>query len=326
MEESSSEAKIRKLEADSLEVAKSGSDVAIQAVKDFFDSANKSIRWVKRARRDAEPSHLQSLFDFAARAYRRPLSPADRADLLSFYREAKERYGLDHEGAIREAIVLVLTSPNFSYRVDFVEARGEIQPLSDFDLASRLSYFLWSSMPDEGLLRHAAAGDLHQPEVINAQARRLLARPTPGPRGRVRRQLARLSPFRANRHRRPRTFSLVHRRIAQAMFEEPIRFLLDVFQSPTFPPRLPLRHRHVCESCPGPTLRHAAGGARGEHLGAGPRRRPLRSRRPLADGRVLDKERAGLADEPGEARQLGGEKHTGGPHPAAARRGPRIAE
>ena len=120
---------------------------------------------------------MQSLFDFAARAYRRPLSPADRADLLSFYREARERYGLDHEGAIREAIVLVLTSPKFSYRVDLVEARGGIQPLSDFDLASRLSYFLWSSMPDEELLRHAAAGDLHQPEVIKAQARRMLQDP-----------------------------------------------------------------------------------------------------------------------------------------------------
>ena len=93
-----------------------------QAIKDFFDRADSGIRWVKQARRDAEPSHLQSLFDFAARAYRRPLPPADREDLLSFYRESRERYGLDHEGAIRESIVLVLTSPKFSYRVDLVEA------------------------------------------------------------------------------------------------------------------------------------------------------------------------------------------------------------
>jgi hypothetical protein len=114
VEEIVSEAKIRKLEADYLEVAKGGSAVAIQGVKDFFDRANEGIRWVKRARRDAEPSHLQSLFDFAARAYRRPLSPADRADLAVLLSRGQERYGLDHEGAIREAIVLVLTSPNFS--------------------------------------------------------------------------------------------------------------------------------------------------------------------------------------------------------------------
>src|SRR6185436_14466340 len=225
-----SEAKIRKLEADYLEVAKAGSGVAIQAVKDFLDRANESIRWVKRARREAEPSHLQSLFDFAARAYRRPLSPADRADLLSFYRDSRKRYDLDHEGAIREAIVLVLTSPKFSYRVDMVEARGGIQPLSDFDLASRLSYFLWSSMPDEELLQHAAAGDLRESEVIKAQARRMLQDP------RIRALAVDFGgnwlDFRdfeqigtVDRKRFP-SFS---DELREAMFEEPIRFLLDVF-------------------------------------------------------------------------------------------------
>ena len=231
VEEIISEAKIRKLEADYLEVAKAGSAVALQAVKDFFDQANKSIRWVKQARRKAEPSHLQSLYDFAARAYRRPLSPADRDDLLSFYREARERYSLDHEGAIREAIVLVLTSPNFSYRADLVEARGEIQPLSDYDLASRLSYFFWSSMPDAELLQHTAAGDLRRPEVLKAQARRMLQDT---------RSRALAVEFGGNwldfrdfeqigtvdRERFP-TFS---DDLRKAMFEEPIRFLLDVFR------------------------------------------------------------------------------------------------
>ena len=227
-----SEARLRKLEADYREVAKGGSDVALGAVKDFFDRANEGIRWVKRARRDAEPSHLPSLFDFAARAYRRPLSPADRADLQSFYREVQERYGLDHEGAIREAIVLVLTSPKFSYRVDLVEAHaGGIQPLSDLDLASRLSYFLWSSMPDKELLQHAEAGDLHKPEVIKAQARRMLQDA---------RSRALAVEFGGNwlgfrdfeqigtvdRERFP-SFS---DELKEAMFEEPIRFLLDVFR------------------------------------------------------------------------------------------------
>jgi hypothetical protein len=231
VEEIVSEAKIRKLEADYLELTKGGSSVAIEAIKDFFDRSNEGIRWVTRARRDAEASHLESLFDFAARAYRRPLSPADRADLLSFYRESQERYGLDHEGAIREAIVLVLTSPKFSYRVDLVEARGGIQPLSDFDLASRLSYFLWSSMPDGELLRHATAGDLRKPEVIKAQARRMLQDP---------RSRALAVEFGGNwlgfrdfeqigtvdRER----FSSFSDQLRNAMFEEPIRFLLDVFR------------------------------------------------------------------------------------------------
>ncbi len=226
-----SEARIRKLEADYREVAKGGGNVALGAVKDFFDTANESIRWVERARRDAKPGHLQALFDFATRAYRRPLSPADRADLLSFYREAQERYSLDHEGAIREAIVLVLTSPKFSYRIDLVEDRGGVQPLSDFDLASRLSYFLWSSMPDEELLRHAAAGNLHRPEVIKAQARRML---------RDSRSRALAVEFGGNwlgfrdfeqigsvdRGR----FPAFDDELRGAMFEEPVRFLLDVFR------------------------------------------------------------------------------------------------
>lgn len=226
-----SEAKIRKLEADYLEIAKTGSDVAIQAVKDFFDRGNQSIRWVEQARRDAEPSHLQSLFDFAGRAYRRPLTASDRADLLSFYREVRERYGLDHEAAIREAIVLILTSPKFSYRVDLVGARAGIQPLSDVDLASRLSYFLWSSMPDQELLQHATAGDLHRPEVIKAQVRRMLQDA---------RTRAMAIEFGGNwlgfrdfeqigtvdRER----FPAFTDELRAAMFEEPIRFLLDVLR------------------------------------------------------------------------------------------------
>ena len=234
VEEIISEARIRKLEADYREVAKGGSDDAIQAVKDFFDRANEGIRWVKRARTDAEQTHLQSLFDFAARAYRRPLTPADRTDLQSFYRAAQERYGLDHEGAIREAIVLILTSPKFSYRADLVKARGpiaaKVQPLSDFDLASRLSYFLWSSMPDKDLLQHAAAGDLRKPEIIKAQARRMLQDP---------RSRALAVEFGGNwlgfrdfeqigtvdRAR----FPSFNDELRKAMFEEPVRFLLDVF-------------------------------------------------------------------------------------------------
>ncbi|MEZ5353799.1 MAG: DUF1592 domain-containing protein [Bryobacteraceae bacterium] len=226
-----SEAKIRKLEADYLQVAKDGSGVAIQAVKDFFDKANESIRWVEQARRNAEASHLQALLTFAARAYRRPLSPSDRDDLKSFYREARQRYGLDHEGAIRESIVLVLTSPKFSYRVDKAQNVAGIQPLSDFDLASRLSYFLWSSMPDDELLRHAAAGDLHKPEVVKAQVRRMLQD------SRIRALAVEFGgnwlDFRdfeqigtVDRERFP-AFS---DKLREAMFEEPIRFLLDVFQ------------------------------------------------------------------------------------------------
>ena len=215
VEEVIAEDRIRGLEAEYLEVAKEGSAVAIQAVKDFFDAADTSIRWVEQARRDAESSHLEALLAFAARAYRRPLSAADRDDVLSFYRDVRERYQLSHEEAVRETVVLVLTSPKFSYRVDLAEAGEGVQPLSDFDLASRLSYFLWSSMPDEDLMTRAAAGDLHKPEVIRAQARRMLRD------SRLRAlalefggELAGHSRFRPDRDRRSRTLPGLRRRVA----------------------------------------------------------------------------------------------------------------
>ena len=68
----------------------------------------------------------------------------------------------------------MLLSPHFCFRLDLAVAGDGTRPLSDYALASRLSYFLWSSMPDAELLAHAAAGDLHRPEVLVAQARRML--------------------------------------------------------------------------------------------------------------------------------------------------------
>ncbi len=226
-----SQEKLRKLEADYLKFARDGSSVAIQAIKDFFNKANESIRWVQQTRREAEPSHLQSLLDFAARAYRRPLSAADRADLLSFYRDARERFSLDHEGAIREAIVLVLMSPNFSYRADLVKGSGEVQRLTDFDLASRLSYFLWSSMPDAELLRYASAGKLHEPAVLLAQARRMLQDT------RIRALAVEFGTNWLEIRDFEQTATVDRARfpsftdtLREAMFEEPVRFLLDVFR------------------------------------------------------------------------------------------------
>ena len=124
-------------------------------------------------------------------------------------------------------------------------------------------------------LRHAAAGDLHEPEVIAAQARRMLQGSRgPGAGGRVRRQLARFPPFRGNRHRRSRAFPAFTDELRQAMFEEPVRFLLDVFQ--TNRPILDLLYakRHVRESRPGQALRHPGVGGRRGRVGAG-RRTPI---------------------------------------------------
>ncbi len=97
---------------------------------------------------------MTALQDFAARAYRRPLTAAERDGLLAFYRSMRQQ-GLEHADAMRDAIVNVLMSPDFCYRIDLdcrptrAVAPGRVA-LSNYALASRLSYFLWSSMPDAG--------------------------------------------------------------------------------------------------------------------------------------------------------------------------------
>jgi hypothetical protein len=123
-------------------------------------------------------------------------------------------------------------SPDFCYRIDLVQPSGsQIVALSDHALASRLSYFLWSSMPDAELLSHATAGDLHKPEVLITQARRMLK--DDRARGLAIEFGGNWLDFRRfeelNTVDRER-FTSFDTDLRTAMFEEPIRFMLDVFQ------------------------------------------------------------------------------------------------
>ena len=230
--EVTSETKIRQLEKVYLALTESGGEVGIKAVKDYFGWINTTIRWVEKARVDAEPSHLDALLKFAARAYRRPLAKDEHDDLIAFYRACRTKDGLNHEAAMRESIVSVLMSPDTTYRIDLADAGKGIRPLSDYDLASRLSYFLWSSIPDEELLSHAAAGDLHQPKVIAAQARRMMndskIRALAVEFGGNWLDFRRFEGIGTVDVERFPTFTT---ELREAMFEEPIHFLMDVIQT-----------------------------------------------------------------------------------------------
>ncbi len=149
------------------------SDQAIEAIETYFDNMSADVRWIEETHQAAEPRHLEALGRFAERAYRRPLSNPERDELIGFY-ENLRRDGLTHEDAIRDAVTSILMSPYFCFRLDLARPGQNIRPLSDYELASRLSYFLWSSIPDHELLSHAQSGDLHQPEVLIAEARRML--------------------------------------------------------------------------------------------------------------------------------------------------------
>ncbi len=114
----------------------------------------------------------------AARAWRRPLAATDVADLMAFYEQGLRDGGW--ETGVRTALQAILASPDFVFRLERPPAAvepGRNYPVSDVALASRLSFFLWASPPDDELLALAAGGRLSDPEVLEAQARRMLADP-----------------------------------------------------------------------------------------------------------------------------------------------------
>lgn len=208
-----------------------GGEVELEAIRHYFREINQQIRWVEQARVEAEASHLDAIIEFAGRAFRRRLSMSERDELVAFYRALRDDDGLSHEEAIQDTLVSVLMSPLFCYRVDLLGIGPERRSLTDDELASRLSYFLWSSTPDAELLRLAAAGNLRQPEVLSAQIRRMLQ--DDRVRGLATEFCGNWLDFRrfeehnsVDRNRFPEfTDSL-----RQAMFEEPVRYFMDVAQ------------------------------------------------------------------------------------------------
>jgi mono/diheme cytochrome c family protein len=116
--------------------------------------------------------------NLATRAFRRPVTAAVVDSLMEFYRLGKREK--DFELGIETALARVLASPQFIYRIEQQPpnlAAGQTYRISDLDLASRLSFFLWSSPPDETLLQVAEQGRLKEPAILEQQVRRMLAHP-----------------------------------------------------------------------------------------------------------------------------------------------------
>lgn len=223
-------AKLGKLYLEKARVS-GGMETPLQAIEHFFKEINEQIRWVEKARLKAEPGHLAAVQEFAARAYRRELTTHESDGLVSFYRLLRDDDGLSHEEAIQDTIVSILMSPHFCYRVDLIGKGDGQRPLTDDELASRLSYFLWSSSPDAELLEAAASGRLSQQEHLIAQVRRMLDD------DRVRGLAAEFAGnwldirrFEEHNAVDRERFPQFTDELRQAMFEEPIRFFIDVAQ------------------------------------------------------------------------------------------------
>jgi hypothetical protein len=144
------------------------------------DTASRRAVFVCRTPSPAseEACARRILARLARRAYRRPVSAADLEPLMAFYRAGRAEDSFD--GGIQRGLRRLLSSPTFLFRVEAVPAAvrpGQAYQISDIDLASRLSFFLWSSVPDDELLNLAARNALSSPMALERQVRRMLADP-----------------------------------------------------------------------------------------------------------------------------------------------------
>ena len=193
----------------------------------------------------------------ARRAYRRPVTGRDIERLLRFY--AAGRDGGDFESGIRAALESILVDPEFLFRIERDPpgvAPGTAYRLSDLELASRLSFFLWSSIPDEELLAIAERGGLGDRAVLEHQVRRMLA---------DRRSAALVQNFgeqwlqiRSLRGVTPdvNAFPEFDDNLRAAFERETLLFLDSQVRDDRPVPELLTRELHVRQRAPGPTLRH----------------------------------------------------------------------
>jgi hypothetical protein len=180
----------------------------------------------------SEAKHLDLLVDFAARAYRRPLSGQERTELLSLYQSLRKKKNVSHEDAMRGVLARVLIAPAFLFHLETAPPGKEPKPVDDWNLASRLSYFLWSSMPDETLRQVAASGQLHDPRILAEQTLRMLKSPQ------VRSlaiefgtQWIHVRGFDDLKEKNERLFPMFDASLRSAIYEESILFFQDLFQN-----------------------------------------------------------------------------------------------
>jgi mono/diheme cytochrome c family protein len=128
---------------------------------------------------DREAAAKKIIESFATRAYRRPVRPDEVARLMKLFQFAEAQKG-PFEESIKHVVKAILVSPHFLFRIERDAEPNNpqaIHPVSQYELATRLSYFIWSSMPDEELFRLAGEGKLREPGVLEGQVRRMLKDP-----------------------------------------------------------------------------------------------------------------------------------------------------
>ena len=144
----------------------------VKSLKEDFDNSQSMFA-------AAAAGHVHDVVKFASKAWRRPLSEVEKTGLRKYYQSLRSDSELDHRSAVCAVLARVLVSPKFLYRSERATleqsvATNVVVPLSQSELASRLSFLIWSSVPDEELRRAAAAGELSTPTQLSGQVRRML--------------------------------------------------------------------------------------------------------------------------------------------------------
>jgi hypothetical protein len=202
---------------------------------DYFEGQRPVFR--KRAedfKRDfdgAAPQQLEQLIDFASRVYRRPLLAAEASGLRTLYQSQREN-DISHEDAFHSVLARVFMSPSFLLHLEQPPNGKLARPVNDWELASRLSYFIWASLPDDELRQLAAAGRLHEPEILAEQTQRMLKD------DRVRAlaiefgtQWIHVRGFSGMKEKNENLFPTFDANLRQAIYEESILFFQDLFQN-----------------------------------------------------------------------------------------------
>jgi len=212
-------------------VKATGAELENHPVTIFFGDIRNGLSERRKLLNKASDYYLRDLEDFARRAYRRPLQEKELKELRDFYAQSCKNSELGIEQAVGLSIIRILVSPHFNYHLTSQKMGATVARLSGFELASRLSYFLWSSGPDDELLRVAAEGKLQQEETLRQQARRMIRDP----------RFARFSQeffgqwlgyrdFLSTEAVNRQVFPVFEDGLKQAMFEEPTRLATYLLQ------------------------------------------------------------------------------------------------
>ena len=178
----------------------------------------------------AIPKHLDALMEFAGRAYRRPLADKEQKELRDLYQTIRTK-GAGHDEAFRSTLARVLVSPAFLFRIEKPVAGKDAGPVNDWELATRLSYFLWASAPDEELRKLAAAGQLRDPKVLAEQTQRLLKDDrTRALAVEFGTQWLHVRGFDEHNEKNEKLFPTFDAALRAAIYEESILFFQDLFQ------------------------------------------------------------------------------------------------